>query len=179
LKVDYWLAMPLGILGVVIAASLARWAAPENARRMIQVTVTGYGQDTLVAFERTVSAAALPRVLAVSGAPDLEHVGALAWPISEADAAAIVGPVPPGLAYRLEGVRQRMMSLALAAAVILAACPPEMSCRSSFPGWHPPCFPTARSWLRHRPPMGCNVGGACHAVSGSTSRHPKPHDPAT
>ena len=103
LKVDYWLAVPLGTLGVVIAVSLARWAAPENARRMIQVTVTGYGQDALVAFERTVPAAALPRVLAVSGAPDLEHLGALAWPISEADAAAIVGPVPPGLAYRLEG----------------------------------------------------------------------------
>jgi hypothetical protein len=102
LKVDYWLAAPLGALGVVIAVSLARRAAPENTRRRIEVTVTGYGQDTLVAFERAVPAAALPRALALSGAPDLEHVRALAWPISEADAAAIVGPVPPGLAYRLE-----------------------------------------------------------------------------
>ena len=98
---DYWLAAPLGALGVVIAVSLARRAAPENTHRRIEVTVTGYGQDTLVAFERAVPAATLTRALALSGAPD--HVGALAWPISEADAAAIVGPVPPGLAYRLEG----------------------------------------------------------------------------
>ena len=57
---DYWLAAPLGALGVVIAVTLALRAAAENTRRGIEVTVTGYGQDALAALERAVPAAAPP-----------------------------------------------------------------------------------------------------------------------
>jgi hypothetical protein len=67
------------------------------------VRIVGYDADDLVAFEAAAPADALPLALRLSGAPDLEHVAALAWPLSEADARAIVGTTPSGLTYALEG----------------------------------------------------------------------------
>jgi hypothetical protein len=67
--------------------------------------ITGFDANDRPAFAATVPDDALPPgAVKLSGAPDVAAPGESCWPLTEADARAIVGWLPAGLSYFLETV---------------------------------------------------------------------------
>jgi hypothetical protein len=73
-------------------------------RAMEVRTVLGFDDAELV-FEAPVSAALLTAAYWVAGA-DAESLGGAGWPLSEADAEALLGELPAGPRWFLEAVAE-------------------------------------------------------------------------
>jgi hypothetical protein len=93
------------IFAIAAAAAwlVIKWTDKRPPRRgAVNLLIIGYGQYDSVAFERIVPDADVPHAIMLAGAPGLEHVKAFAWPMTEPDAASIVGALPSGLTYYLK-----------------------------------------------------------------------------
>jgi hypothetical protein len=87
------------VILVLLASIASRFTYGCTNPDQIAVMVAG-----VLAFEAPVSDAALPKAIALANAPGDPNDWDAVYELTEADARAVIGDVPPGLAFFLEAV---------------------------------------------------------------------------